>query len=63
LGKEKTVLIDDFRQSTKTERPSGDEGFGMHIEKMLGRKLNALPKERPRRQIKWSLSLFFSFKA
>ncbi|HAK89331.1 MAG TPA: transposase, partial [Nitrospiraceae bacterium] len=47
--KEDTVLVEDIRQSTKTGRPCGDDRFVMKMEKLLGRKLTALPKGRPRK--------------
>ena len=45
--KENTALVEDIRQSTKTGRPCGDNKFVMKMEKLLGRKLTALPKGRP----------------
>ncbi|MEW6739479.1 MAG: transposase [Nitrospirota bacterium] len=47
--KEDTVLVEDIRQSTKTGRPCGDDRFVMKMEKLLERKLTALPKGRPRK--------------
>jgi putative transposase len=47
--KEDTVLVEDIRKSTKTGRPCGDDRFVMKMEKLLGRKLTALPKGRPRK--------------
>ncbi|MDI6800512.1 MAG: transposase [Thermodesulfovibrionales bacterium] len=44
-----TVLVEDIRQSTNTGRPCGDDRFVMKMEKLLGRKLAALPKGRPRK--------------
>jgi putative transposase len=46
---EDTVLVEVIRQSTKTGRPCGDDRFVMKMEKLLGRKLTALPKGRPRK--------------
>lgn len=46
---EDTVLVEDIRQNTKTGRPCGDDRFVMKMEKLLGRKLTALPKGRPRK--------------
>ena len=45
--KEDMVLVEDIRQSTKTGRPCGDNRFVTKMEKLLGRKLTALPKGRP----------------
>lgn len=47
--KEDIVLVEDIRQSTKTGRPCGDDGFVIKMEKLLERKLTALPKGRPRK--------------
>ncbi|MCL4492319.1 MAG: transposase, partial [Nitrospirae bacterium] len=47
--KEDTILVEDIRQSTKTGRPCGDNRFVMKMEKLLERKLIALPKGRPRK--------------
>ncbi len=47
--KEDTILVADIRQSTKTGRPCGDNRFVMRMEKLLERKLLALPKGRPRK--------------
>jgi putative transposase len=46
---EDTVLVEDIRQSTKTGRPCGDDRFVIKMEKLLERKLTALPKGRPRK--------------
>ena len=43
------ILIDNIRTNTKTGRPCGDEIFIQNIEKLLSRRLNALPKGRPKR--------------
>ncbi len=48
MEKEDKVLIDNIRSSTRTGRPCGDEVFIKKIENLLGRRLNALPKGRPR---------------
>jgi putative transposase len=45
--KEEAVLVEDIRQSTKTGRPCGDDRFVIEMEKLLERKLTALPKGRP----------------
>jgi putative transposase len=42
--KDDAQLIKEVRQSTKTGRPCGDEGFLRKLEGMLGRKLAALPR-------------------
>lgn len=44
------TLIDNIRKNSKTGRPCGDETFIQKIEGVLGRRLNALPKGRPRRK-------------
>lgn len=44
-----TVLVEEIRQSTKTGRPCGDERFVMELERLLGRRLIALPRGRPRK--------------
>ena len=45
--KEDLSLVVEIRQNTKTGRPCGDHGFMRRIEKMLGRRLGALPRGRP----------------
>lgn len=47
MGSDDKILIDNIRSSTKTGRPCGDETFICNIEKLLSRKLNALPIGRP----------------
>lgn len=47
--KDDKTLIDNIRNNSKTGRPCGDETFMQKIESVLGRRLNALPKGRPRR--------------
>lgn len=44
-------LVEDIRLSTRTGRPCGDDGFMMQVEGVLGRRLGALPRGRPRRDI------------
>ncbi len=44
-----TELVEAIRQSTKTGRPCGDSAFAMNIEKLLGRKLTAHHRGRPRK--------------
>jgi len=47
--KEDSSLVADIRQNTKTGRPCGDDGFILRLEKLLGRRLGALPWGRPRK--------------
>ena len=47
--KEDTSMINEIRQDTKTGRPCGDDRFISRMEKLLGRRLGALPWGRPRR--------------
>jgi putative transposase len=47
--KEDVSLIDAIRQNTRTGRPCGDDRFTQKIEKLLGRRLAALPRGRPRK--------------
>ena len=47
--KEDSFLVADIRQNTKTGRPCGDDGFILRLEKLLGRRLGALPWGRPRK--------------
>lgn len=42
------VMIDEVRSSTRTGRPCGDDDFISRIEGLLGRRLKALPRGRPR---------------
>jgi len=50
LGEEKdAVLVEDIRQSTRTGRPCGDDRFMTKLESLLGRRLTALPRGRPRK--------------
>ncbi len=44
------VMIDNIRHSSKTGRPCGDELFIEKMENLIGRKLRALPKGRPRKK-------------
>jgi len=48
--KEDSSLVANIRQNTKTGRPCGDDGFMQRIEKLLGRRLVALPWGRPLRK-------------
>ncbi len=47
--KDDTELVEGIRKNTKTGRPCGDDRFVMEMEKLLGRKLTASPKGRPRK--------------
>jgi putative transposase len=47
--KEDTVLLEDIRQGTRTGRPCGDDRFMTRLEHLLGRRLTALPRGRPRK--------------
>lgn len=49
MENEDKIIIDNIRKNTKTGRPCGDEVFIEKIENLLDRRLNALPKGRPRR--------------
>lgn len=46
--KEEASLIEEIRQNTKTGRPCGDDVFMRRLEKLLDRRLSALPRGRPR---------------
>ena len=47
--KEDSRMIEAIRQSTRTGRPCGGEGFILWIEELLGRRVNAMARGRPRR--------------
>lgn len=47
--KDDATLIDNIKQNTKTGRPCGDGSFVSRIEEIIGRRLSALPKGRPRK--------------
>jgi putative transposase len=47
--KEDFSLIEAIRQNTRTGRPCEDDRFAQKIEKLLGRRLAALPRGRPRK--------------
>ena len=47
--KEKSSLVNEIRWNTKTGRPCGGEGFILRVEKLLGRRMTALPWGRPRK--------------
>jgi putative transposase len=47
--KENVSLVDAIRKNTRSGRPCGDDHFAQKIEKILGRKLAALPRGRPRK--------------
>jgi len=50
MEKDDKTLIENIRSNTRTGRPCGDEVFIQKIENLLDRRLNALPKGRPRRR-------------
>ena len=47
--KEDSTLVHEIRQNTKTGRPCGGDVFLRKLEKLLGRRLGALPLGRPRK--------------
>ena len=47
-GKEENKLIDALKKSTRTGRPCGDNRFIKHLEDLLGRRLSAFSRGRPR---------------
>lgn len=47
--KEEGSLVDAIRQNTKSGRPCGDNSFRHRIEELVGRRLAALPRGRPRK--------------
>ena len=48
-GREDDVMVNTIRSNTKTGRPSGDDGFIQIVEGIVGRRLKAMPKGRPKR--------------
>lgn len=44
---EDKALVEEMLQSTKTGRPAGDDRFMIRLERVLGRRLAALPRGRP----------------
>jgi hypothetical protein len=50
MEKEDETMIKNIRTNTKTGRACGDEYFLKKIEGLLGRRLIALPKGRPRKK-------------
>ena len=46
---ENDAIVDAIRNNSKTGRPCGDDSFIQTIEDIVGRKLKALPKGRPRK--------------
>ena len=46
--KEESNLIDTLKKSTRTGRPCGDSRFIKHLEELLGRRLSAFSRGRPR---------------
>jgi len=47
--KDDDVTVDTIRSNSKTGRPCGDDGFIQKIEGIVGRRLKAMPKGRPRK--------------
>ncbi|MEK6539165.1 MAG: hypothetical protein AABZ21_00830 [Deltaproteobacteria bacterium] len=47
--REDDTMTDTIRSNSKTGRPCGDDSFIQTIEDIVGRKLKALPKGRPRK--------------
>jgi len=47
--KEDVLLVDAIRKNTRSGRPCGDHLFAQQVEKLLGRRLVALPRGRPRK--------------
>ncbi|NCO68358.1 MAG: transposase [Nitrospirae bacterium CG_4_10_14_0_8_um_filter_41_23] len=50
--KEDKTLENEIRQNTRTGRPCGDNNFILKIEKLLGRRMTALPWGRPKKEQK-----------
>lgn len=48
--KEDKHLIDAIQRNTKTGRPCGDSRLILRLEKMLGRRLHAMPRGRPQKR-------------
>jgi putative transposase len=49
---EETLLVEAIRKNTRTGRPCGGNEFIVKLEKLLGRRLSALPWGRPRKSNK-----------
>ena len=49
MGSGNETMVENIRQNTKTGRPCGEESFVETIEELLGRKLRALLRGRPRK--------------
>jgi len=47
--REDDAMVDTIRSNSKTGRPCGDDGFMQTIEGIVGRRLKALPKGRPKK--------------
>ncbi len=47
--KDDTALTQEIRKNSKTGRPCGDDGFVRRLERLLDRRLKALPHGRPRK--------------
>ena len=50
MEKDDITIINAIRQNTKTGRPCGDRNFVIKIEKILGRRLAALPRGIPHKK-------------
>ena len=46
---EDDLMVDAIRSNSKTGRPCGDDGFMQTIEGIVGRRLKAMPKGRPKK--------------
>ena len=47
--RENDTMVDTIRSNSKTGRPCGDDGFMQTIEGIVGRRLKAMPKGRPKK--------------
>ena len=47
--REDDAMVNAIRSNSRTGRPCGDEGFVQTIEGVVGRRLKAMPKGRPKR--------------
>ncbi|MDQ7788406.1 MAG: transposase [Thermodesulfovibrionales bacterium] len=47
--KEEASSVEEIRKNTKTGRPCGDDKFVLKLERLIGRRLSALPWGRPRK--------------
>ncbi len=48
--REDNLVIENIRKNTMSGRPCGDEAFVCRLENLLGRKMRALPWDRPRKK-------------